>query len=312
MSYTFQSHLTLPSQLSYTFGFAGENTGYISTAHIEVEVRASGDTEWTVLSKALWGLTAVNQVTLLSGIATPADGKNNLRIRRVVPKEKPYAKFVRGSMLDMLNLDRSLIQLTEITQELLDGFLPSDFYYKQNINMDNHKFTNLGLGVNPLDSVRMSQLTDLDNKVVVLDNAQTEWNQRQDNQIQSLQAGIASNGTAAYVPYRYKATGGETVISPPYIFATARVQINGVMQFEVDGAYSIVNNTIRFTGALRTGDVVRCEIGTGWNPNSAGISGTTAQRPIEPSVGYLYFDTTLGKSVWYKGPGWVDATGAAA
>ncbi|MFN7611722.1 MAG: hypothetical protein ACK5QX_12440 [bacterium] len=41
-------------------------------------------------------------------------------------------------------------------------------------------------------------------------------------------------------------------------------------------------------------------------------SGTTAQRPTSNLwAGRTYFDTTLGKPIWYKGPGWVDATGAA-
>lgn len=305
MSYTFNSHLTTTSQLTYSFGFAGESAGYLSTDHIEVEVRASGDTEWTLLSGALWGLSGTNQITLLSGIATPEDGKNNLRIRRVVPKDKPYSVFVRGSMLDMANLDRSFIQVTQITQELLDGFLPSDFYYKQNINMDGHKLTNLGRGTQPTDSTRYDQLTEVDAK-------HTDWNTDQDNQLRSLQAGIASNGTAAYVPYRFKATGGETTIAPPYVFSTARVQVNGVSQFEIDGAYTIANNIITLSFALRAGDVVRCEIGTGWNPNSANISGPTVNRPVNPGVGYMYFDTTLGKTVWYKGPGWVDSSGTAA
>lgn len=42
-------------------------------------------------------------------------------------------------------------------------------------------------------------------------------------------------------------------------------------------------------------------------------SGTTAQRPTSfLYVGRPYFDTTLGKPIWYESPGWVDATGAAA
>lgn len=45
---------------------------------------------------------------------------------------------------------------------------------------------------------------------------------------------------------------------------------------------------------------------------SARQSGTTANRPTENLwTGRTYFDTTLGKPIWYKGPGWVDATGAA-
>ncbi len=40
-------------------------------------------------------------------------------------------------------------------------------------------------------------------------------------------------------------------------------------------------------------------------------SGTTAQRPVKGLyLGRPYFDTTLGKPIWYKTAGWVDATGA--
>lgn len=38
--------------------------------------------------------------------------------------------------------------------------------------------------------------------------------------------------------------------------------------------------------------------------------GTTAQRPPAVSIGFMYFDTTLGKPIWWKGAVWVDATGA--
>lgn len=42
-------------------------------------------------------------------------------------------------------------------------------------------------------------------------------------------------------------------------------------------------------------------------------SGTTANRPTASLwTGRVYFDTTLGKPIWYDGAQWVDATGAAA
>jgi len=37
--------------------------------------------------------------------------------------------------------------------------------------------------------------------------------------------------------------------------------------------------------------------------------GTTAQRPINITIGYEYFDTTIGKPIWWKGAVWVDAMG---
>ncbi len=39
-------------------------------------------------------------------------------------------------------------------------------------------------------------------------------------------------------------------------------------------------------------------------------SGTTADRPtVFLFVGRTYFDTTLGKPIWYNGTGWIDAAG---
>lgn len=40
-------------------------------------------------------------------------------------------------------------------------------------------------------------------------------------------------------------------------------------------------------------------------------AGNTAGRPASPSAGREYFDTTLGKPIWYNGTAWVDATGSA-
>lgn len=39
--------------------------------------------------------------------------------------------------------------------------------------------------------------------------------------------------------------------------------------------------------------------------------GSTANRPANPVVFEQYFDSTLGKPIWYDGVSWVDATGTA-
>lgn len=51
---------------------------------------------------------------------------------------------------------------------------------------------------------------------------------------------------------------------------------------------------------------------TGWYPVQAVLSGTTAERPTNPTPGQMYVDKTLGKPIWYINAAWVDATGAAA
>ena len=50
---------------------------------------------------------------------------------------------------------------------------------------------------------------------------------------------------------------------------------------------------------------------TGWMPIQPIVSGTTANRPASPTVGWFYFDTTLNKPIWRGNTAWVDATGTA-
>jgi hypothetical protein len=38
-------------------------------------------------------------------------------------------------------------------------------------------------------------------------------------------------------------------------------------------------------------------------------TGVTDDRPTDKEAGYMYFDTTINKPIWYTGTGWVDATG---
>lgn len=39
------------------------------------------------------------------------------------------------------------------------------------------------------------------------------------------------------------------------------------------------------------------------------VSGNTLDRPVSPSIGFMYFDTDLNRPVWYTGTDWVDADG---
>jgi hypothetical protein len=39
------------------------------------------------------------------------------------------------------------------------------------------------------------------------------------------------------------------------------------------------------------------------------LSGTSANRPGSPNTGEIYFDTTIGKPIWYNGADWVNADG---
>lgn len=42
------------------------------------------------------------------------------------------------------------------------------------------------------------------------------------------------------------------------------------------------------------------------------LNGTTGNRPTMPVTGQFYFDTSLGKPIWWSGSNWVLATGITA
>jgi hypothetical protein len=46
-----------------------------------------------------------------------------------------------------------------------------------------------------------------------------------------------------------------------------------------------------------------------WSNRTVIESGATGSRPASPVTGETYFDTTLGKPIWWSGSQWVDATG---
>lgn len=48
---------------------------------------------------------------------------------------------------------------------------------------------------------------------------------------------------------------------------------------------------------------------TGWLPFQGIQASTTAGRPTVTTVGYMVFDSTLGKPIWWNGSVWKDATG---
>lgn len=50
---------------------------------------------------------------------------------------------------------------------------------------------------------------------------------------------------------------------------------------------------------------------TGWIPVPVTPQGTTAARPVTPTQGTMYIDTTLGLPIWYLGVIWIDAAGVS-
>lgn len=248
MSYTFTEHIANGTHVTYPFSFAGRDKGYLRASDVIVE-SLQGNT-WIEVTSG-WQLTGTHQITF---DVAPVEGLK-FRIRREVQKEYPYAEFDRGVTLDMKSLNGSFIHILEITQELLDGFYPEGYFIKQNVSWGGNKITDLADGTNPGDAVNKGQLDAIDKK-------HTDWNAKQDIEIAGLKAGMTSGIAHKTVPWYMIAQGGEISVKPPYEFQDALVFLNGVLQHQIVGAYSISNNTITFAEPLVAGTEVYVLIGS--------------------------------------------------
>ncbi|WQZ01181.1 tail fiber protein [Proteus phage Premi] len=247
MSYTFTEHTANGTQVTFPFRFSGSDKGYLRTSDIIVETKTDGDWE----SVTGWEVSGTHQITFR---VPPSDG-TKVRIRRVVDKEKNYAEFDRNVMLDMKSLNGSFIHLLEISQEILDGLFPANYYIKQDVSFGDNKITNLGDGTEPTDAVNKGQLD-------LVDKKHTDWNNEQEDKIERLEAGIASGISHRTVPWLYVAKGGEDTLYPPYRFEYALLFINGVMQYELAGEFKISNNRIKLANSLFKGDQVMLLVGS--------------------------------------------------
>lgn len=257
MSFTFTEHTANGTQVTFPFSFAGRDKGYIKASDIVVEQLFNA--VWTPIAN--WSLSGTNQVTLLSA---PAAGVK-LRIRRVVDKEQPYAEFQRGVALDMNSLNNSFIHILEITQEILDGFFPDGYFIKQNVNYGGNRIVNLGDGVDAQDAVTKGQLDAVDKK-------HTDWNTAQDSDIASLKFGLTSGVAHRTIPWNGIATSGQKVFSPPFEFDDVLVFINGRLQHQLDGAFTVSDNKITFSEPLMAGDKVYTLLGSRIATTVSGLS----------------------------------------
>lgn len=250
MSFTFNEHRTDGVTTTFTFRFAGKDKGYLRASDVVVYLKVNG--EWQEARN--WSLSGTNQITFST--APAASTEINLRIRRIVPKTDPYAEFARGVTLDMRSLNYAFVQNLQVSQELMDGFFPEGFFYKENINMGFNKIVNLAPGSEPYDAVNYTQLYTVDQK-------HTLWNQNQDMQIEGLKSSLSSGTSHRTIPWGTTITvSGQNVVNPPYLFDSALVFVNGLLKYEILGEVKIENSQITFKEDLSAGDEVLVLVGS--------------------------------------------------
>lgn len=250
MNYTFDTKVGDGTTTSFTFGFVGPDEGYVDLRR-DLRVFVNGVAVAFTTSFADPNKVFINPA--------PAAGSSIL-IRRIMPRNQPYTDFKGGNAFTPSNLNYTALQQLYLTQEILDGFYDPDFYFKQDINMGGHKLVNLTHGTASGHSVNWDQLKAVDDK-------HTNWNTAQDQEIAALKEGMVSDVSLRTVPWLHIASGGELVIAPPFRFSSAWVWRDGVMQYQLDGAFTIVNSTIVFPSSdpLRVGERVLIAMGSAAN-----------------------------------------------
>ena len=115
MSFSYVKRSGNGTQKAFTFSFTGQDEGYFRDEDLVVVVDGE---------LASFSLTSSN--TLELSVAPPA-GEDNVLIRRVMPKDVPYADFKRGNNFGQEVLNNSFLQLLYIVHESLDGFFPEGY-----------------------------------------------------------------------------------------------------------------------------------------------------------------------------------------
>lgn len=268
MDYTnlsFTKHVGDGSTTQFSISTAGRNIAYIDTSNIYVYVDGEA-VSYTI---------QIDTPHMVRLDTAPKAGAEIL-IRRQMPMQEPYADFKRGNNFGHRQVNNSFLQQLYLTQEIIDGFKPKGFYYKQDLNIGNHKLYNVLDGEDELDAVNMRQYNELDVRL---------------SAVEGLTGSI--DKVVRYVPWTYIATGGETKLNPPYGFnSVATVAINGVDQTP-DRAweynYQTDQDTIFLAEPLEEGDEVCVRIG-------GGVDFLADYIKTPDAYGRMCYEATAGKS----------------
>ncbi|QHJ79504.1 MAG: hypothetical protein [Caudoviricetes sp.] len=185
MSYTFTTNVGDGVSLAFPFSFAGADLGYIAKSNISVFVAGELVSNYTVPS---------NDPNKVYFTTAPAIGAEVL-IRRIMPKNVPYADFSRGNPFSQDTLNDTNLQQLYVVQELLDGFLPDGFYMKQDVNMGGHKLINLGAGTDEGHSINYQQYAALRTRIERLEQGLDPSGELIDDQDISVQQPFTGSAT---------------------------------------------------------------------------------------------------------------------
>lgn len=138
----------------YGISFTGADMGYLRQS--DVKVLVEGVQVSSTINPASPHLVILDE-------APPVGSQ--IIVRREMPIDTPYADFSRGNNFGYRQVNNSFLQQLYLTHELLDGFYPEGFYFKQAINFGGYPLKNIGDGVEETDAVSVGQAAAIADKV---------------------------------------------------------------------------------------------------------------------------------------------------
>lgn len=214
---------------------------------------------------------------LIRFLTVPPVGSDVL-IRREMPIDEPYADFSRGNIFSQRAVNSSFLQMLYLIQEMLDGFYPDGFYFKQDLNMGGNLIKNLGDAVDTTDAVS-KKFTD----------ALQAYADALAARIATLETTFGPD--TSFLSVSFTATEGQTDFVLPVTTTGAFCIKNGAFLNRVAGDYSIVSgSTVRMSEPQEAGAVLHILAGIGemslWVNGIKSPNGTT-WYPVMSDTGVL-------------------------
>lgn len=239
---SFVRHIGDGVNTQFALAVSGENIGYFRTSDIKSYV---DDVE------VPFTIQVASPHIVIFTTAPPVG--SDVLIRREMPVKLPYANFERGNNFGHTQVNNTFLQQLYITQELLDGFLPTGFYMKQDVNMGSHHLKGIRDGEDPQDAISKNQLDTYSTDMLA-------YQEVQDSRILDLEQSVLT-GNLIYRRVTFTATEGQFEFNPNATFsAVLALYINGVNQIAGE-AYEIIDGRLIRTVPLSYGDRVSVVIG---------------------------------------------------
>ena len=116
-------------EVTFLFSFVGDGKAYLREEDIHAFVRDADPASPTYnqVTELLeeYQFPTENSITLETVVPTPLDGVPNIIIRRIMPKDLPYADASTDAIFRKEVLNNSFLQSLYVVHEALDGFIGS-------------------------------------------------------------------------------------------------------------------------------------------------------------------------------------------